>query len=239
MQHHKASAKTSDPFILEPSWQAVLNDELQLPYMQELAAFVAQERAGLIPIYPKAELVFNALKMSPYQKVKVAIVGQDPYHGPGQAEGLCFSVPCGMPLPPSLKNIFKELKTDQGIELPLHGSLSSWAEQGVLLLNSTLTVRQGEPMSHHGRGWEQFTDAVIKILCKREEPVIFVLWGKLAQDKWQYLNINELVRHPVLMAAHPSPFSAFRGFFGCRHFSKINELLEKQGDSPIDWGLNK
>jgi len=237
-QRNIASAKTSDPFILEPSWQAVLKDELQLPYVQELAAFVAQERAGTIPIYPQPELVFNALNMTPYRKVKVAIVGQDPYHGPGQAEGLCFSVPFGMPLPPSLKNIFKELKADQGIELPQHGSLSGWAEQGVLLLNATLTVRQGEPMSHHGRGWEQFTDAVFKKLCEREDPVIFVLWGKLAQDKWQHLNTNGLLRHTALAAAHPSPFSAYRGFFGCRHFSQINELLEKQGKTPIDWRLN-
>lgn len=225
------------PFFLEPSWHAVLKDELTLPYMAELAAFLAIERAGNIPIYPKAELVFNALKMTPYEKVKVVIVGQDPYHRPGQAEGLSFSVPRGVPLPPTLKNIFKELKSDQGIELPEHGCLSAWAEQGVLLLNSTLTVRQGEPMSHHGHGWERFTDAVIKALRDRQDLVIFVLWGKLAQAKWRHLNNDKLLRHPLLIAAHPSPLSARQGFFGCSHFSKINEFLIKQGKTPIDWRL--
>lgn len=225
------------PFFLEPSWHAVLKDELALPYMAELAAFLAVERSGNVPIYPKAEFVFNALKMTPYEKVKVVIVGQDPYHGPGQAEGLSFSVPRGVALPPTLKNIFKELNSDLGIELPEHGCLSAWAEQGVLLLNSTLTVRHGEPMSHHGHGWERFTDAMIKILRDREDLVIFVLWGKLAQAKWHHLNNDNHLRHPLLIAAHPSPFSARLGFFGCGHFSKINEFLIRQGKTPIDWRL--
>lgn len=228
---------TPPPFTLEPSWQAALKEELQLTYMVKLAAFVAQERAGNIPIYPPQKDVFKALTTTPFEKVNVVIVGQDPYHGPEQAEGLCFSVPKGIPLPPSLKNIMKELSADQKIVMPQHGSLMSWAEQGVLLLNATLTVRQGEPMSHHDRGWELFTDAIIRVLCERKDPVIFVLWGKLAQEKWEHINKAELSRHQVLMAAHPSPFSAYRGFFGCRHFTKINELLIEQGKAPIDWRL--
>jgi uracil-DNA glycosylase len=227
----------SAPFVLESSWHKMLEDELILPYFTELADFLAQERTGSVPVYPKPELVFNALTMTPYEKVNVVIVGQDPYHGPGQAEGLSFSVPKGVALPPSLKNIFKELKADQGIEMPVHGCLSFWAQQGVLLLNSTLTVRQGEPMSHHGLGWERFTDAIIKVLCKRQDLVIFVLWGKLAQNKWCHLHEEGQLRHPVLKAPHPSPFSANQGFFGCRHFSMINELLIRQGKTPIDWRI--
>lgn len=222
-------------FTLEPSWKKALSDELQLPYIASLAAFVEQERQQSVPVYPPRELVFNAFLMTPFDQVKVVIMGQDPYHGPGQAHGLSFSVPKGISAPPSLQNIFKEQQTDLDIPLPTHGCLIHWAKQGVLLLNATLTVRQGEPMSHHGRGWERFTDAVIRCLCARKEPLIFVLWGKSAQEKCKHLASHS--HHHILTAPHPSPFSAHGGFFGCRHFSKINSLLEKQGLSPIDWVL--
>jgi uracil-DNA glycosylase len=195
---------------------------------------VEQERSGSIPIYPPKELVFNAFWQIPFDKVKVLIMGQDPYHGPGQAHGLCFSVPVGVPPPPSLQNIFKEISSDLGLPIPKHGCLLKWAAQGVLLLNATLTVRQGEPLSHHGKGWERFTDAVIAALCEREDPVIFVLWGKNAQDKCKRIK-GMHSPHAVFTAAHPSPLSAHQGFMGCRHFSKINEQLENWGKSPIDW----
>lgn len=222
-------------FALESSWKQALSEELQKPYIASLAAFVEQERHQGLSVYPPRELVFNAFLMTPFDQVKVVIVGQDPYHGPGQAHGLSFSVPKGVSAPPSLQNIFKEQQTDLGIPIPNHGCLIHWAKQGVLLLNATLTVRQGEPMSHHGRGWEQFTDAVIRRLYERKDPLIFVLWGKSAQEKCKHLQSNS--RHHVLTAPHPSPFSAHSGFFGCRHFSKINALLEKQGIKPIDWTI--
>jgi uracil-DNA glycosylase len=227
------------PFLLEPSWQKVMQEELKKTYMVHLAAFVAQERASLAPIYPPEELVFNALNHTPFDKVRVVIVGQDPYHGPGQAHGLSFSVPIGVPPPPSLQNIFKELASDLGVKPPNHGCLLKWAEQGVLLLNATLTVRDAEPLSHHKKGWERFTDAIIRELAKREEPIIFLLWGKNAIKKCE--DVPELAKnthHTILTAAHPSPFSANNGFFGCRHFSKTNEILEKQGSKPIDWTLD-
>jgi uracil-DNA glycosylase len=219
------------PFVLESSWQKVMEEELCLPYMAQLAAFLEQERAGAIPIFPPADLVFNAFIKAPFEAVNVVIVGQDPYHGAGQAHGLCFSVPAGVPPPPSLLNIFKEIAADIGCPLPKHGCLTSWAKQGVLLLNATLTVREGQPMSHFGKGWERFTDAVIERLNEREDPVIFVLWGNSAKKKGAKIQ----PRHPVLTAAHPSPLSAHNGFFGCRHFSKINELLVKQKKEPINW----
>lgn len=234
--HNNISAESFCPFELEPSWMDVLADELSQPYIDELAAFVARERAGRLPVYPPADLVFNAFFKTPYNSVKVVVVGQDPYHGPGQAHGLSFSVPRGIPQPPSLQNIFKELLSDLNISSPSHGCLVKWAEQGVMLLNAALTVRQGEPMSHHGKGWERFTDAVIKALIRRKEPVIFVLWGKAAQEKYCHIT-NSSVQHAVLKAAHPSPFSAYQGFFGCHHFSKINQLLTENGMEPIDWRL--
>lgn len=221
------------PFEIEPSWRQVLEPELKKPYMSRLAAFLAKESAGHIPVYPPKELIFNAFYKTPYAKVKVVIVGQDPYHGHGQAHGLSFSVPKGTPLPPSLQNIFKEIKSDLGIDTPSHGCLNHWAEQGVMLLNATLTVRQGEPMSHHSQGWEYFTDAVIAALGRREKPAIFVLWGKSAQEKCHHLKAH----HVKLIAPHPSPFSARNGFFGCRHFSKINEILREWGETPIDWKI--
>lgn len=227
------------PFELESSWQAVLQDELSQPYMGALAAFLAKERALPAPIYPPKELVFNAFLQTPYNKVKVLIMGQDPYHGPGQAHGLCFSVPKGVPQPPSLQNIIKELAADVNIAPPSHGCLLSWAQHGVMLLNATLSVRQGEPLSHHGKGWERFTDAVIFKLCQRKEPLIFLLWGKSAQEKCRRVqDLTNGSRHTVLMAAHPSPLSAHQGFLGCKHFSKVNEILLKQGDLPIDWSIN-
>jgi len=218
---------------LEPSWQKILANELCLPYIFKLAEFIKQERESGTPIYPPKELVFNSFRKTPFELVKVVIMGQDPYHGPSQAHGLSFSVPHGIPIPPSLLNIYKELNADLGIPIRSHGCLESWAEQGVLLLNATLTVRQGQPASHQGMGWETFTDAVIAKLVERKDPVIFVLWGKSAQEKCRYVPSNS--QHVFLTAPHPSPFSAHQGFFGCRHFSKINQLLKEQGKLPIDW----
>ena len=227
------------PFDLEPSWMRKLQNELKKPYLVELAAFVKRERASGKEIYPPENLVFNAFLETPFDKVQVVIVGQDPYHGPGQAHGLSFSVPKGVPLPPSLQNIFKELNHDLGIPMPSHGCLLKWAKQGVLLLNATLTVKRSEPLSHHKRGWEQFTNAAIRELALRKEPVIFVLWGKNALEKCTHVpELNQNKQHFLLTAAHPSPFSAANGFFGCHHFSKINEILEKLGKNPIDWKLD-
>lgn len=225
------------PPQLEQSWKEALKDEWTKPYLSQLATFVNQERASGTPVYPAKQEVFNAFNQTPFDKVKVVIIGQDPYHGPNQAHGLSFSVPYGVNPPPSLKNIFKELKEDLGIDSPNHGCLSAWAKQGVLMLNATLTVRAHTPASHHGKGWEAFTDAVVASLCTREDPVIFVLWGKAAQDKCRQILAKAGNRHFILTAAHPSPYSASFGFFGCRHFSKINEILKTQGKEPIQWAL--
>lgn len=224
------------PFTLEASWQKVLENELKQPYIAALAEYLKKERSQPDPVYPPEDLVFNALTQTPFDKVRVVIVGQDPYHGPGQAHGLAFSVPVGVALPPSLKNIFKELSQDLGIPTPAHGCLLKWAKQGVLLLNVTLTVRESLPLSHHKRGWERFTDAIIRSLAERKEPVIFVLWGKNALHKGK--SILDHAQHTILTAAHPSPLSAYAGYFGCRHFSEINKTLEKQGGKPIDWQLD-
>lgn len=221
-------------FILEKSWSEVLKNELENPYMQDLALFVENERKNKT-VYPAENLVFNAFFKTPYKEVKVVIMGQDPYHNPLQAHGLSFSVPDGVKLPPSLKNIFKELKNDLNIDNK-SGCLDSWASQGVLLLNATLTVTEKTPMSHHGRGWEQFTDAVVASLVEREDPVIFVLWGNAAKKKVQH--IENHTKHVLLTAAHPSPFSAHSGFFGCQHFSRINEILSKLGQKEIDWTVH-
>lgn len=222
-------------FNLEPSWQDALKGELQKPYIQELIQFVDSERNRGEIVYPPEDEMFNALWKTPFHKVKVVIMGQDPYHGPGQAHGMCFSVNRGVPVPPSLKNIFTELQNDLGICPPKHGCLESWAEQGVLLLNATLTVTESNPMAHHGKGWERFTDAVVYALLERTDPIIFLLWGKNAQDKCQHIRAKS--NHRILTAAHPSPLSAYRGFFGCRHFSKVNEMLVAMGGKPIDWRL--
>lgn len=236
MNHSLTSAFI--PFVLESSWQLQLQEELKKPYMLELAAFIEKEYATTF-VYPPQELILNAFLQTPFDQVKVVIMGQDPYHGIGQAHGLCFSVPKGIKPPPSLQNIFKELEEDLHIAKPNHGCLMDWAKQGILLLNATLTVKQSEPLSHHGRGWERFTDAAIHKLAEREDPVIFVLWGKSAQEKCRFLSPagGGSSRHFVLTAAHPSPMSAHQGFFGSHHFSKINELLKKQGKEPIDWSL--
>lgn len=221
------------PPQMEKSWAEVLREEWEKPYIQELAGFVAHERSAPVPVYPPKPYVFNAFNHTPFDQVKVVIMGQDPYHGQGQAHGLSFSVQKGVTQPPSLKNIFKEIEDDLGIKPPSHGNLEGWAKQGVLMLNATLTVRSGQPRSHYGKGWEQFTDSVITKLSARLDPVIFVLWGKSAQEKCAHLAPH----HYVLTSPHPSPYSANSGFFGCRHFSKINELLTKQGKPPINWEL--
>jgi len=219
---------------IESSWKEVLKEEFSKVYFQQTATFVRAEKSLNKKIYPPGSLIFNAFYKTPFDKVKVVILGQDPYHNKGQAHGLSFSVPQGIPKPPSLVNIFKELQNDLGIAPPTHGNLEKWAEQGVLLLNATLTVRENEPGSHSKIGWIDFTDAVIKKLSAEKSGIVFLLWGKFAQDK-QVL-IDE-TKHYVLKAAHPSPFSADKGFFGCGHFSKTNDFLVKQGKEPIDWKL--
>ncbi len=222
---------------LGSGWQEALEEELKKPYMYELAEFLKEERAGMVPIYPPAGLVFNAFLQAPLDRVKVVIMGQDPYHGPGQAHGLCFSVQKGVPIPPSLRNIYKELHDDLGCTIPDHGSLLHWAEQGVLLLNATLTVRQAQAKSHYGRGWEQFTDAAIKVLASRQ--VVFILWGRSARDKVENVfHRTHQALQRILTSPHPSPLSAHAGFFGCRHFSKANALLEEMGRGPIDWQIH-
>ncbi|MEZ5315242.1 MAG: uracil-DNA glycosylase [Chlamydiales bacterium] len=221
------------PPQMEISWIEALQEEWKKEYMKELADFLALERASGVSVYPEPKNVFKAFSYTPFEKVQVVIVGQDPYHGPGQAHGLSFSVPDQTPIPPSLKNIFKEMQGDLGILPPNHGNLTRWAKQGILLLNTILTVRAHQPHSHHGKNWEKFTDAVIQKLSDRSDSVIFVLWGRSAQTKCQKLAAH----HYILTASHPSPYSADRGFFGCRHFSKINELLKKQNKPPINWSL--
>ena len=221
---------------IERNWPA-LSVEFQKPYMHALRQFLIEERAqGAPSIYPPMHQIFNALTITPFLEVKVVIVGQDPYHGPGQAHGLAFSVPPGVAIPPSLHNIFKELKSDLAMEPPTHGCLIPWGHQGVLLLNATLTVRASMPQSHAGRGWELFTDRILALLWAREDPIVFLLWGKAAQEKCARLPVYH-APHLLLKAAHPSPFSAYRGFLGCRHFSKANAFLSQHKKPPIDWTL--
>jgi len=212
-------------------WDNILNDEWQKPYYVNLRGFLKSEYSSKT-IYPDMFDIFNALKYTSFENTKVVIIGQDPYHGIGQAHGLCFSVKKGVPFPPSLRNIFKELESDIGKPIPAHGELTDWAKQGVLLLNAVLTVREGQPTSHAKIGWETFTDRVISELNKKETPVVFLLWGAYAQKK------AEIITNPIhkkLMSVHPSPLSASRGFFGCKHFSKTNALLENAGLTPINW----
>jgi uracil-DNA glycosylase len=225
-------------FYMESGWKDVLQEELTKPYMKQLQEFLAREIAEGKTIYPPEPLIFNAFCQTPFAEVKVVIVGQDPYHGPGQAHGLSFSVPKEIPMPPSLKNIFKEIEEDLSIPIPSHGNLLSWAKQGVLLLNATLTVRKAEPKSHYGNGWEIFTDAVIKKLLEKKDPIVFLLWGKSAQEKCEHVFQGNSHHHLVLCAAHPS-FYSVSGFFGCKHFSKTNEFLKKVGKSPIRWQINE
>lgn len=219
---------------IEQSWKDVLAEEFQKPYFISLRDFLMQERAEGHIIYPAGTEIFNAFKHTPFDRVKVLLLGQDPYHGPGQAHGLSFSVPEGVPMPPSLKNIFKELSYDLNIDPPQSGNLEKWAAQGVMLLNAILTVRAHSPASHHNQGWETFTDAVIKTLSEKRSGIVFLLWGKYAQQK---VSLIDSTKHHVLTAPHPSPFSAGSGFFQCKHFSKTNELLERQGLPPIDWRI--
>lgn len=216
---------------IEPSWKTLLTDEFTKSYFQELAGFVRSE-VEKHQVYPAGSRIFGAFDFCPVDKVRVVIIGQDPYHGVGQANGLCFSVNHGVAMPPSLINIFKELKTDIGKALPAHGSLEHWASQGVLLLNATLTVRAGQPGSHQNKGWEQFTDAVIKEISECRENLVFILWGAYAQKKCEMIDGK---RHFIIRSAHPSPFAANRGFFGSRPFSKTNDYLLQTGQKPIDW----
>lgn len=219
---------------IEASWKSALKAEFAKPYFEQAAIHVKTEKSQGKTIYPPGSMIFNAFNQTPFDKVKVVILGQDPYHGPNQAHGLCFSVQPGIAPPPSLLNIFKELQDDIGIPVPSHGNLTHWAEQGVFLLNASLTVRAGEPMSHAKIGWAPFTDAVIKTISDKKEHVVFLLWGKFAQEKSVLIN---QAKHLILRAAHPSPLSAYAGFLGCKHFSKTNEYLVKHGIDPVDWSL--
>ncbi|MDD5318987.1 MAG: uracil-DNA glycosylase [Candidatus Pacebacteria bacterium] len=222
---------SSDTIRLEPSWKKVLKEEFVKPYFKDLQSFVRQEylKGG---VYPLPKDLFRAFDMCPYDKVKVIILGQDPYHGPRQANGLCFAVHEDIKLPPSLQNIFKEIKNDLGITPEPNGDLSRWAHQGVLLLNATLTVRASSPGSHQNKGWEEFTDAAIEKLSQDREGLVFMLWGNYAKNKGRLI---DRTKHLVLESAHPSPFSAYNGFFGCKHFSQANEYLKKNGADEISW----
>jgi uracil-DNA glycosylase len=218
---------------IEASWEEALSNEFSSSYFATLKEFLIEEKKKFT-IYPPGSLIFNAFNQTPFNQVRVVILGQDPYHGPGQAHGLCFSVPHGIAQPPSLVNIFTELQNDLGIPVPRHGNLEKWTKQGVLLLNATLTVRANQAGSHQGKGWEQFTDAAIRKLSEQRVGIVFLLWGKFAQAKETLIDQN---KHYILKAAHPSPLSAYNGFIGCRHFSKTNELLARHGFPVVDWQL--
>lgn len=220
--------------VIEESWKHLLMNEFQSPYFAVLKEFLTEEKKKHV-IYPQGKQIFSAFNFTPFDKVKVIIIGQDPYHGPGQANGLCFSVSDGIRPPPSLVNIYKELNDDLGIKIPKSGNLEKWAKQGVLMLNATLTVRANQAGSHQNKGWEIFTDAVIRILSEKKDGLVFILWGAYAQAKAKMINS---ARHHVLRSAHPSPFSAYNGFFGCKHFSETNILLKKTGKQEIDWNVN-
>ncbi|MBV1928927.1 MAG: uracil-DNA glycosylase [Gammaproteobacteria bacterium] len=224
----------NDSIKLEQSWKSRLGDEFDKDYMVELRQFLNDEKSAGKQIYPKGGQYFYALDQTPYDKARVVILGQDPYHGPGQAHGLCFSVAPGVRLPPSLQNVFKEIRQQLGIEFNGNGCLQHWAEQGVLLLNAVLTVEQGQAASHQGKGWEAFTDRVIELLNERDEPLVFMLWGSHAQKKGKHIDRD---KHLVLTSPHPSPLSAHRGFFGNQHFVKANDFLQETDQSPIDWSV--
>ncbi len=219
---------------LDPSWKAVLEDQFALPHMVELKAFLKAEADAGKKIYPAAKDIFTALNACPFDQVKVVILGQDPYHGPGQAHGLCFSVQKGVAIPPSLMNIYKELATDVGVQNPSHGHLISWAKQGVLLLNNVLTVEDGKAGSHHGRGWELFTDRIVEVLNEKKKNLVFILWGSPAQKKAAKVDGS---KHCLIKSVHPSPLSSYRGFFGSKPFSQTNAYLQKHNITPIDWKL--
>jgi uracil-DNA glycosylase len=216
---------------IEPSWEKHLHGEFEKDYFARLTQFVRQEYATAT-VYPPGKLIFNAFDLCPFDRVKVVIIGQDPYHGPGQAHGLCFSVNEGVPFPPSLRNIFKEIHDDLGTPIPQSGDLTRWAEQGVLMLNATLTVRAGQAGSHQRQGWEEFTDAAIRVLATERTHLVFILWGAYAQKKGAFI---DRTRHLVLASAHPSPLSAYNGFFGNKHFSRANAYLVEHGQTPIQW----
>ncbi|MFJ7683140.1 uracil-DNA glycosylase [Peribacillus butanolivorans] len=220
--------------LLTNDWWPLLEEEFKKNYYQELREFIKQEYSQHV-IHPNQDDIFNALQFTSYKKVKVVILGQDPYHGPDQAHGLSFSVKPEVRIPPSLRNIFKELQSDLGCEVPDNGSLVEWADQGVLLLNTVLTVREGEAHSHRGKGWEIFTNQVIRLLNDRQKPVVFILWGRPAQTKIPLIDES---RHKIITSVHPSPLSATRGFFGSKPFSKTNQLLKEMGESPIDWRIS-
>ncbi|HEX7783084.1 MAG TPA: uracil-DNA glycosylase [Sphingobium sp.] len=224
----------SDSIKLHESWKGPLSGEFEAPHMRNLRQFLIDRKAAGARIFPKGSEYFRALDLTPLDQVRVVILGQDPYHGEGQAHGLCFSVRPGVRTPPSLVNIYKELGTDLGIRPARHGFLEHWAKQGVLLLNSVLTVEMGQAAAHQGKGWELFTDAVIRLVNAKSDPVVFMLWGAYAQRKAGFVDSS---RHLVLKAPHPSPLSAHNGFFGCRHFSQANAFLESKGQKPIDWAL--
>lgn len=224
----------ADTTIISDAWDPILASEFDAPYMKELRAFLKAEKLARKVLYPPSAKVFDALRLTGFDDVRVVILGQDPYHGPGQAHGLSFSVPAGVPIPPSLKNILQEIHDDLGIPAPAHGNLVHWAMQGVLLLNAVLTVEQGNAGAHQGKGWETFTDAVVSRLDQSRSGLVFLLWGSYAQKKGQLINRD---RHLVLESAHPSPLSAHRGFLGCRHFSRANDYLASQALPPIDWSL--
>lgn len=230
------NSESNDRIQMESSWKTHLIGEFDKPYMNDLRAFLKREKSAKKVIYPRGSEFFAALNHTPFDKVKVVILGQDPYHGVNQAHGLCFSVRPGVDIPPSLANIYKELRSDLGIEAPDHGYLTHWADQGVLLLNATLSVEAGKAGSHQGKGWEEFTDAVIDVLNRDREGLVFVLWGSYAQKKGAFIDTK---KHLVLKGPHPSPLSAHRGFFGCKHFSRINEYLQSRAEKPIDWRLPK
>ncbi|MBN2762710.1 MAG: uracil-DNA glycosylase [Bacteroidales bacterium] len=219
---------------IEESWKVLLLDQFNTSYFRSIKEFLVEEKKKYA-VYPPGNLIFNAFNLTPFHAVRVVIIGQDPYHGAGQAHGLCFSVPHGIQAPPSLVNIFKEINADLGIPVPKHGNLEKWARQGVLLLNATLTVRANQAGSHQRKGWEIFTDAAITRLSKQRVGLIFLLWGRFAQDKETLIDTQ---KHYILKASHPSPYSAYNGFFGCRHFSKTNEILKKHGLPEIDWKID-
>lgn len=223
----------SNQVAIAESWKPVLQQEFDKPYFEALVVFLKQQKAEGKTIFPPGPQIFAAFDYTAFEDTRVVIIGQDPYHGQGQAHGLCFSVNKGVHVPPSLQNMYKELKTDvEGFEIPNHGDLSHWAKQGVLMLNATLTVEKDKAGSHQGKGWEVFTDAVIKAISTQKEHVVFILWGKFAQSKAQLIDAS---KHLILMAAHPSPFSAYNGFFGCKHFSKTNDYLKQHHLPIVNW----
>ena len=224
--------QSNRPIQLHESWKQQLESEFSQPYMVSLRQFLLQRKAAGAVIYPPGPQIFNAMNTTPFDQVKVVMLGQDPYHGPGQAHGLCFSVPDGVPAPPSLVNIYKEIQADVGGGAPSNGNLEHWAAQGVLLLNSVLTVERGQAGAHQGKGWETFTDRVVQALNEQRDGLVFMLWGSYAKKKGAAIDRK---RHLVLTAPHPSPLSAHRGFLGCRHFSRANQWLQQQGQTPVQW----